>query len=204
MLMGIATGAVIEVPAIAGAVWVLARLGIGNRAVPFMTELRLTAAFAGIAALLTAAGLGRLAAFASLEGGRKKAMAVTARAHAAASAGLVLIAAIPHGELPEHALGYLPFLLGGAVCGAVCGAVIGAVCGGAAPVGIADVMALARRPSDALRQLVDADDFAKISTAIRDRTNKVFSGMFEPGPKPPGDDDKPDAAQGPADKAAPK
>jgi len=192
IVKGIATGAVIEVPAIAGAVWLLARVGVGNRAEPYIADLRLTAVFAGIAALVTAAGLGRLAAVASLEGGRRRAMVVTARAHAAASAALVLISAIPHGELPDHALGYVPFLLGGAVCGAVCGAVIGAVCGGAAPVGISDVVALARRPSEALRQFLDPEDLVKLGTALRDRTSNLLSGMFEPGPKPPSDgDDQP-------------
>ncbi len=197
MVKGIATGAVIEVPAIAGAVWLLARVGVGNRAERYIADLRLTAVFAGIAALVTAAGLGRLAAVASLEGGRRRAMAVTARAHAAASAALVLIAAIPHGELPDRALGYVPFLLGGAVVGALCGAVIGAVCGGAAPVGIADVVALARRPSEALRQLLDPEELVKLGTALRDRTSHLLSGMFEPGPKPPSEegDHKPPPAE---------
>jgi hypothetical protein len=191
MVKGVATGAVIEVPAIAGAVWLLAQLGVGNRAEPFLADLRLTALFAGVAALVTAAGLGRVAAVASLEGGRWRAMAVAARNHAVASAALVLIAAIPHGDLPEHAIGYLPFLVAGAICGAICGAVIGAVCGGAAPVGISDVVALARRPSEALRQLLDPEDLVKIGTALRSRTSTLLTGLFEPGPKPPAEGEPP-------------
>src|SRR6478609_64494 len=97
---GLLTGAVIEVPALAVGVWLLGRLGIGNRSVPFMHLLRLSAVFAGVAAVLTAAGIGRLAAQASIDkiGGRRHAMFVAARAHAAASAGLILIAVIPHGH----------------------------------------------------------------------------------------------------------
>src|SRR6476659_2618495 len=37
---GLLTGAVIEVPAIAGGIWLLARMGVGNRDAGFMTILR--------------------------------------------------------------------------------------------------------------------------------------------------------------------
>src|SRR5262247_3171475 len=106
---GLLTGAVIELPALAIGVWLLARLGIGDPDAPFMRILRLTTVFVGIAAVLTAAGIGRLAAHASVDkiGGRTHAVAVAARAHAAASAGLILIAAIPHGHLPEHVIVWL-------------------------------------------------------------------------------------------------
>ena len=63
---GLLTGVAIEVPAITATVWVLAQLGIGNAEVPFMRVLRLTTVFAGIAALFTAGGIGRLAAYAAL------------------------------------------------------------------------------------------------------------------------------------------
>src|SRR6516162_9525834 len=91
---GFLVGAVIEVPAIALAVWVLAQMGYGDPDVGFMHVMRLTAVFAGTAAVLTAGGIGRLAAYASIEkrGGRVRAALVAARAHAAAGAGLVLIA----------------------------------------------------------------------------------------------------------------
>jgi len=56
---GLLTGAVIEVPALAAGVWVLGRLGIGDRHAPFMHLLRLSAVFAGLAAVITAAGIGR-------------------------------------------------------------------------------------------------------------------------------------------------
>jgi hypothetical protein len=206
---GLLTGAVIEVPALATGVWLLARLGIGDPDVPFMRVLRLTALFAGIAAVLTAAGVGRLAAHASMgdpassrerrrAGGRRRAIWVGARAHAAASAGLLIIAAIPHGELPAAPLGWVAIALVGAGVGLVCGAILGVVCGGAAPVKIGDVMAAAiKRPSDALRQLLDPEDLLKLGAAVRQRTSQMFEGMFEPAQRPPPPETKPDASGDP-------
>ncbi|HEU4614460.1 MAG TPA: hypothetical protein VFS15_20335 [Kofleriaceae bacterium] len=174
----------IEVPVIAAGVWLLARLGIGDADATYMRMLRLTTVFAGIAALFTAAGIGRLAAHASVDkiGGRRHAMAVAARAHAAAGAGLVLIAAIPNGHRPERAFGWIAiFAMGG-----LAGAAIGAVCGGASPVRIGDVMAAAiKRPGEALRQLLDPEDLIKLGAAVRDRTTQMFHGVFEPAQRPP-------------------
>lgn len=184
---GLLTGAVIEVPALAAGVWVLARLGIGDPQVGFMRILRLTTVFAGIAAVFTAGGIGRLAAHASVDtvGGRVRAIYIAARAHAAAGAGLIFIAAIPHGHFPARGMVWLAIPLVGMVFGGLCGIVIGTVCGGAAPVRISDVMALARKPSDALRQLLDPEDLLRIGAAVRDRTTHLFEGMFEPAQKPP-------------------
>src|SRR6476620_3291285 len=120
---GLLTGAVIEVPALALGVWLLARLGVGDRHVPFMHLLRLSAVFAGLAAVLTAAGVGRLAAYASVEknGGRRRAMLVGARAHAAAGAALLLSATIPHGHLPHRGAVWLWIPVIGLAIGAACG-----------------------------------------------------------------------------------
>lgn len=196
------TGVVIEIPALAAGVWVLARLGVGDRDVAFMKILRLTTLFAGVAAVLTAGGIGRLAAHASIEkpGGRRRAMLVGARAHAAASAGLIIIAAIPHGHLPEHKMGWLALPAMGAIVGIACGAILGAVCGAATPVRIGDVMAAAiKRPSEALRQLLDPEDLLKLGAAVRDRTVHMFEGIFEPAERRP---DEPPAK--PAPKASPE
>lgn len=184
---GTLTGAVIEVPAIASAVWLLARAGIGDEDAAFMHVMRMSAVFAGVAALITAGGIGRLAAYASRDkrGGRWHAVWVAARAHAAATAGLVVIAAIPLGHLPAHTSAWIALLGVGAAFGATCGVVIGAVCGGAAPVGIGDVFALAKRPTDALRQLLDPEDLMKLGAAMRTRTTRMFEGMFEPAERPP-------------------
>lgn len=185
---GLLTGAVIEVPALAAGVWLLARFGVGDPDVPFMKILRLTAVFAGIAAVLTAAGVGRLAAHASIErqGGRRRAMRVARRAHAAASAGLILIAAIPHGNLPDPGIVWVTLPAMGALVGLGCGMVIGFVCGGAGQVRIGDVMAAAiKRPSEALRQLLDPEDLIKLGAAVRQRTTNMFEGLFEPAQRPP-------------------
>jgi hypothetical protein len=202
---GFLTGAVIEVPAIAAGVWLVARMGIGNRDAAFMHVVRLTAVFAGVAALLTAGGIGRLAAHASVDkrGGRWRAVWVAARAHAVATAGLVIIAAIPHGQLPGHSWQWLAFPAVGAVLGAACGATIGAVCGGAAPVSIGDVLGLARRPTDALRQLLDPEDLLKLGAAMRQRTTQLFEGMFEPAQRPPDERAKPAREAAPEPPAAP-
>lgn len=182
---GLLTGVVIEVPVLAATVWALAQLGIGNPDVPVMRLIRMTAVFAGVAALFTAGGIGRLSAYASIDGGRKRAMFVAARAHAAASVGLVIIAAIPHGQLPGRSLAWLAFPAGGLVSGAVCGVMIGLMCGGTAPVELADVWSLARLPGEALRNWLDPRELVRLGAAVRHRTTHLFEGMFVPQPPPP-------------------
>jgi hypothetical protein len=191
---GMLAGVAIEVPALTAAVWVLAWLGIGNPDVPVMRIMRLTTVFAGVAALFTAGGVGRLAAYASIDGGRRRAVFVAARAHAVASAGLVLIAAIPHGQLPGRSLAWLALPAGGAVVGAACGALIGLVCSGAAPVDLADVWSLARLPSAALRSWLDPRELVRLGAAVRHHTSHLFEGMFDPAPPPPPPDAPPTAS----------
>jgi hypothetical protein len=195
---GLLTGAVLEVPAIATGLWLLARMGIGDVGAGYMRILRLTAVFAGVAAVLTAAGVGRLAASVSRSGGRRRAVIIAARTHAAAGAGLLLIAAIPLGHLPVHLSRWLVYPVMGAAVGAALGAAIGVVCGGAAPVGFADVWSLARTPGAALRQLLDPEDLVKLGAAVRQRTTHLFEGMFEPAKRPPeaGKSDDKDARRG--------
>lgn len=187
---GLLTGAVIEVPVLAAGVWLLAHVGVGDPEAPFMRILRLTTVFAGIAAILTAAGIGRLAAYASVErnGGRGRAIRVAARAHAVAGAGLLLIAVVPHGHLPPLGLIWLTIPAMGALCGIACGMAIGLVCSSGSAVRIGDVMAAAiKRPSEALRQLLDPEDLIKLGAAVRQRTTRMFDGIFEPAERPPVD-----------------
>jgi hypothetical protein len=190
MLAGVA----IEVPALTAAVWLLAQLGIGNAEVSVMRIMRLTTVFTGVAAIFTAGGIGRLAAYASIDGGRRRAVFVAARAHAVASAGLVLIAAIPHGQLPGHSAAWLAFPVGGAVVGAACGALIGLVCSGPAPVDLSDVWSLARLPSVALRHWLDPRELVRLGAAVRQHTSHLFEGMFDPAPLPPTTSDPPPPA----------
>jgi hypothetical protein len=180
---GMLAGVAVEVPALTAAVWVLAQLGIGNPEVPVMRIMRLTTVFAGVAALFTAGGIGRLAAYASIDGGRRRAVFVAARAHAVASGGLVMIAAIPHGQLPGHSPAWLAFPAGGAV--------VGVVCSGPAPVDLSDVWSLARLPSVALRHWLDPRELVRLGAAVRQHTSHLFEGMFDPAPPPPTTSDPP-------------
>ena len=195
---GLLTGAAIEIPLLALTVWAVAHLGVGNPEAELMRIIRLTAVFAGVAALLTAGGIGRLAAHVLVEGElgagdpaaelarrRRRAILRAARAHAVASAGLVIIAAIPHGRLPEAPAGWLALAAGGLVSGAVAGALIGYVCSGQSIVQLADVWSLARRPRVALRHLLSPEELARLGSALRTRTTDLFDGIFEPAPPPP-------------------
>jgi hypothetical protein len=192
---GFLTGAAIEIPLVAAAVWLAARFGVGNPDAGFMHVMRLTAVFAGVAALFTAGGIGRLAAYATVEKGRRHAIIVAARTHAIATAGLVVIAAIPHGvEFRDLSWLALPGL--GLVAGAICGAVIGSVCTGTTAVGLADVWSVTMKPTEALRSLLSPADLVRLGSALRTRTSNLFEGIFDPAPKPPEPpkSDPPDAA----------
>jgi hypothetical protein len=199
---GTLIGAAIEVPAISFGVWMAQQVGIGDPAVGFLRMMWLTAIFAGIAALFTAGGIGRLAASVTAERGRPRAIFQAARAHAIAGAGLTLIATIPHGGLPIEIKDWIVLGLIGLLPGAACGAVIGFVCSSASPVGLADVWSLTvSRPSGALRQLLDPKDLVKLGGVLRSRTSGFFEGIFDPAPRPP---EKPVEEPKPDDKPADK
>lgn len=120
-------GAAIEVPAISFGVWMAQQAGIGDPEVGFLRIMWLTAIFAGVAAVFTAGGIGRLAAQVVVDRGRRRALYQAARAHAVAGAGLVVIATIPHGHLPMDHWGWVELGAIGLLPGAVCGLVIGFV-----------------------------------------------------------------------------
>jgi hypothetical protein len=182
---GLLTGAAIEIPLIAATVWVVARLGVGDPTVGFMPVMRLAAVFAGVAALLTAGGIGRLAAYTTVEKGRRHAVVVAMRTHAIATAGLVVIAAIPHGGIEFKDLSWLLLPAVGLLAGAFCGAVIGTVCTGTTSVGLADVWSVTMKPTEALRSLLSPSDLVRLGSALRTRTSTLFEGIFDPAPKPP-------------------
>jgi hypothetical protein len=127
---GFALGVVVVIPTVAATVWFLARLGIGDSTVSMVSAIRMTALFAGLAGCLTAGGIGRLAAFASMSpGGRRTAVIRAARAQAVSGAGLTLIAAIPLGQLPEEPVRWIWIGVTGLIGGAIDGVLIGAICG---------------------------------------------------------------------------
>ncbi|HEY5933093.1 MAG TPA: hypothetical protein VIU61_00580 [Kofleriaceae bacterium] len=178
-------GAAIEVPVIAVTVWLLSLFGVGDPDAGFMKIMRLTAAFVGIAALFTAGGIGRVAAYGYVQGGRPRAVFVAARAHAVASAGLVLIAAIPHGLPPRFDVAWIALPAAGLLAGILCGSIIGFICGSVTPLGFSEVWSLAQRPGDALRNLLDPRDLVKLGSVLRTRTSTLFEGIFEPAPPAP-------------------
>ncbi len=187
---GLVVGAIVEVPAFTGALWWLGRQKLLAPS-EFMHLLRLTATFAGVAALLTAGGIGRVAANASIRGrgGRLRSTYVAAATHAVAGIGLAVIAAVA-GELftPAHAT-WIWTGMAGLVAGATCGALVGVTCGGASPIRATDLYALARKPTDALFQILDPEDLVRLGTKVKDRatqvTTNLVDGLFDPAELPP-------------------
>jgi hypothetical protein len=206
---GAIVGAVVAIPAIAGTIWLLSRSGFGDPALPLLRAVRVTTLFAGIATVLTAGGVGRLAAQVAIEGAAagaspRRPMWVAARVFAIAGVGLTIIAAIPHGHLPDHWPGFLVIGAAGAVVGAAIGVAIGATCGGSVPLGLTDVMALARWPTEALRALLEPEDLAAAAKAGPRRRRRItipFLFPATPPTEPPAD--APAAAPTPAPAPAP-
>jgi hypothetical protein len=109
---------------------VLARLGLGDPDLRMADAIRMATLFTGLPAVLTAGGIGRLAAQAStMPRGRREAVLRAVRTQAVAGAGLCLIAAIPHGHLPANPAHWIWIGLAGAATGAGAGALIGMICG---------------------------------------------------------------------------
>jgi hypothetical protein len=150
-----------SVPLCAAAIWLLARVGIGNRAATLVDCLRMSSVFSSLPAVLTAGGIGRLAAQASMErpGGRRRAVVVAGRAMAAAGAALTIIATIPLGDLPTHPWEWLALWAGGAIAGAIIGVLIGLACGGPMP-SLTELGMLRIEPIEWTRDLLGLDDRA--------------------------------------------
>jgi hypothetical protein len=138
---GALLGFVLGLPATAGAVYLAARFGIGDRAASFETTLRFAVVFAGVPAILSAAGVGRAAARAAVaktRGGLMRSARTGALGFAAACVGLTLLVAVPIGGLPPSPVRWLWLAPPGAVAGAVVGVLIGLWAGSR---GTADVQA---------------------------------------------------------------
>jgi hypothetical protein len=169
---GFALGVILVIPSVAFTVWALSRLGMGNPTITMVEAIRMTTAFAGLAAALTAAGIGRLAADASLVG-RRTAVWRAARAQAVAGAGLTLIAAIPHGHLPESPVRWIWIGVAGLVSGAFDGVIIGALCGAPAT----------ERLPDFLRRVPVLAEWAR--AAARDAQRREAARKVEAPPPSP-------------------
>lgn len=123
-------GAAVVLPLVALTLWALPRLGAGGPPASLVECVRLAFGFAGIAAVVTAGGLGRAAAHASLlDGGHALAVRRAMRGQVVASAGLAVLAAIAGGHLASEPGPWIAFALAGAVTGVPAGALIGAACG---------------------------------------------------------------------------
>lgn len=130
---GAAVGALVVIPLISLAIFGVGRLGLGGERPSIIAALRLVFVFAALPGLLTAGGIGRLAAQASLDGGRPRAIWVAGRAAAVAGVGLAVVGAIPNGVIPDAHAGWAILGLAGLVAGALGGVAIGLACGGAMP-----------------------------------------------------------------------
>lgn len=185
---GLLVGGVLEIPALASATWVLSRSIAGVASVgaaPTMEIVRMTTVFAGIPALLTAGGLGRLAAHQTTKHPRRRAILHTCAVHAMAGVLLLLIAAIPHGVVPISIGGWLLLAALGALAGALCGAGIGLVCAGATPRQVTEVLSLVKLPAATLRQIIDSEDLGRLGAAVRHRASLMFDGLLDPAAPPP-------------------
>lgn len=130
---GALVGLIVLIPAVAAAVVAFAR-GARTEVIPGMIEaLRLTAVFAGLPAVLTAGGVGRLAGQASVAGGRRGGIWAGARTLAVAGGALVVIAAVACQVIPGSRPGWVALIAAGMVGGALAGALVGLACGGPLP-----------------------------------------------------------------------
>ncbi len=187
---GAALGLLIVIPLCAAAIWGLGRVGIGNPTATMIDCLRMVSVFSGLAALLTAGGVGRLTAQASIErgGGRRRAVMVGARAMAAAGAALVIIAAIALGDPPMTPPGWVALAAGGALAGAIAGALIGMACGGPMPT-LTELGVWPIEPIEWTRDLLGLEDRrseADAPAAIEGPAGPAGPAGSEDGPERPG------------------
>ena len=126
-LKGSILGLVVFIPLTAMALWLLAQIGIGDRGASYVRLIAFVAVFAGLPAILTAGGIGRVAARAAVEPGRRqsRAVAIAALDAAICGAGLVLLGVVPLGEVPGSLDHWLWITGVGAAAGALGGVVIG-------------------------------------------------------------------------------
>lgn len=180
---GVLVGGIVEIPALSAATYLLAKLAASQ--VLAMEIVRTTTLFAGLPALVTAGGLGRLAAHECARNDRRSAILHTCAVHAVAGVMLVLIAAIAQDLWPPSVWAWGALLGVGVVAGGGAGAAVGVVCAGATPRQVTDVLSLVRLPAATLRQLIESEDLGRLGAAVRHRASLVFDGLLEPAaPRP--------------------
>lgn len=173
---GFALGVIVVIPSVAATVWLLSRLGLGKPGVTMVQAIRMTTLFAGVAASLTAGGIGRLAADSSLlPGGYRGAVWRATRVQAVAGAGLTLIASIPHGHLPESPVRWIWIGVAGLATGAIDGALIGLICGAPAT----------ERLPDFLRRVPVLAEWARAAAREAAKSSTSIPAQGTPTPPPP-------------------
>lgn len=130
---GAVLGVLVMIPLISLGIWLANRLGIGEVRPTLIGVLRLVVVFAGVPAVVTAGGVGRLAAQASVDGGRTRAMWMAGSALAFGGIGAIVIGAIPNEVIPASGLGWGALAAVGALAGTLAGVAIGLVCSGEMP-----------------------------------------------------------------------
>jgi hypothetical protein len=195
-LKGFVVGLIVEVPVFTAVLWAGGHVG-GLARSEFVPLMRLVASFSGIAALVTAIGVGRTAAYASVErgGGRWRSVRWASATHAVAGIGLAVIAGVAAGLFTPQRATWITIAAAGGIAGAVCGAMIGLVCGGPSPISASDLVALAKRPTDIfVHAVIDpASGLVRMGGRVADRAGHAASelveglvdGLFDPAAPPP-------------------
>jgi hypothetical protein len=126
---GAMIGLVVGLPAIAGIAFLLSFLEIGgDPTAPFARVIAFASVFAGIPALISAGGIGRLVARASAANPQRPVAAAIFAAvlpFAAVGAGLAILTIVPLGAIPATPADWAMTAGAGAVAGIVAGAILG-------------------------------------------------------------------------------
>lgn len=157
---GAAVGLAVVIPLISLGIWAASRLGAGAERPSMIEIIRLVVVFAGIPAIVTTGGVGRLAAQASDDRGRRRAIWVAARALAMGGAAVMIVAVIPAGVIPAGPWGWVALGAVGAAIGAFAGVLLGLACSGEMPT----LVELGVWPADQVGRT-----FEKVGRAVRRR-----------------------------------
>ena len=124
-----ALGLTVWIPLTALAVYLLTRMAGSSISPSFTQTIIITTIFAGLPALLTAGGIGRGTARATLTRWQRRTILALAMAQTAvAGAGLAFLSLVPLGDVPSAVERWLTVAAGGAAAGAIAGLMIGLWC----------------------------------------------------------------------------
>lgn len=127
-LKGAVLGLVLLLPLAALACYLLARIGIGDPDTSYTQVISFVAVFGGLPGILSAGGVGRVAArtaVAPRRGGTGWSILVSAAACTVIGAGVVILSVVPLGEVPTTSERWLWITGFGGGAGLMCGIMIG-------------------------------------------------------------------------------